>query len=140
MFGRKLGAIAFWFLLLASLGYACFSLGWHLSYRKDEKNLAFVSLTTLEPAVMVSDLEAKNPGGLPRQLVVSAEVAILMVASQSIFFAENPSGIPVDQRKILCTIAKNRDRHRSFAEFAGMYNDHLMKHLEFVASGQWCQQ
>ena len=118
--------------LLIGGGYAAFRIGQLSATREDMRTLAFVSLWVVEPAVRLSELEAEEPGKLPRSLVVSAEDSIGMVARMSVAFDPNLDNLAMDQKNTLCAIAKNRDRHRTFYSPPKIYDDDLMAHLEKI--------
>ena len=98
--------------LLIAGGYATFRIGQITAAREGMRTLAFVSLWVVEPAVRLSEIEAENPGQLPKILVASAENSIAMVAGNSVMFDPNLDNLAMDQKNTLCVIAKNRDRHR----------------------------
>ncbi len=130
MFCNKLFATCAGAALLAMVSYAAFRVGQVSATREHLRNLAFISLRVIEPAVRLSELEAENPGNLPRSLVVHAESSIAMLAGYSMIFDPNWKNMAIDSKNILCVIAKNRERHRAFQAPSRLYDDALMTHLE----------
>lgn len=119
-------------VLLVAVGYGAFRVGQVVAARDGMRNLAFVSLLAVEPALRVSEFEAEKPGQLPRSLAVSAEDSILIVARYSMVFDPNLDSIAPTQRNVLCVIAKYRERHRAFYAPSQVYDNDLMSHLEKI--------
>lgn len=128
---KMLSACAAMMLLVAS-SYTAFWIGQVKARRENLRDLAVVSLMSIEPAVRLIEFETENSGQVPMSLVLSAEKSIAVLAQVSMVFDPNPESIPRDQRNILCVIAKNRDRHLAFHAPSSPYGDDLMAHLEKI--------
>lgn len=119
-------------LVLACSSYVAYDMGQHAAKSKGRRELASVSLLAVEPAVRLSELHASSGQPIPRGLLVEAEGAILLVAHLSVMFSDEIATLPSNAREVLCVIAKNRERHRSFHAQDNFYDEALMAHLKTV--------